>query len=125
MGSLRDLPQLPDSPSAADVYWRAFCGAIRPDLEITISEWADRNRKLTGKGGPEPGQWRTARVPFMREIMNCLSPSHPCTEVTLCKGTQIGGTEVGYNWIGAVIDQWPGPMMLVPMRARAIRATRC
>jgi len=115
MGSLNDLnPSLPQGLSdACAVYWRAFAEALRPDPELALSDWADRNRWLSAKGAAEPGQWRTERTPYLREIMDCLSPSHPCTHVDFMKGTQIGGTEAGYNWIGGVIDLWPGPMMVV------------
>ncbi|MEO6103696.1 MAG: phage terminase large subunit family protein, partial [Pseudoxanthomonas sp.] len=77
------------------------------------TEWADAHRVLAGTASAEPGRWRTARVPYMAEIMDCLSPEHPCTDVVLMKGTQVGGTEVGNNWIGYVIHVAPGPMMLV------------
>ena len=115
MGSLTDLAQMLPTGlvDATEAYWRAFAAALRPDPDITVSQWADRFRVLSAKASAEPGRWRTSRVPFMREVMDCLSPSHPCSEVTFQKGTQIAGTEGGYNWIGAVIDQWPGPMMLV------------
>lgn len=29
------------------------------------------------------------------------------------KGAQIGGTEAGNNWVGYIIDQAPGPMLVV------------
>ena len=74
-------------------------------------------------GGPLPGvvaagvvgagRWRTERTPYLREIMDCLSPSSPVQRVALMKGAQIGGTECGNCWIGYVIHQAPGPMMAV------------
>ena len=45
--------------------------------------------------------------------MDCLSPSSPIERVVFMKGAQIGGTEVGNNWIGYVIHQSPGPLMAV------------
>lgn len=90
-----------------------FASAIRPLAPITVSVWADRHRRLTAKGASEPGPWRTSRVPFLREIMDCLSAQHPCKEVVFVKSTQVGGTEVGLNWIGYVMDHAPGPMLAV------------
>lgn len=61
----------------------------------------------------EPGPWRTARVPYTREIMDALSPSDPCQEVTFIAGTQVAKTETGNNFLGFVMDWAPGPAMMV------------
>lgn len=57
--------------------------------------------------------WRTARVPFMREIMDAQSPTHPCQESGLKKGTQIGASEAMFNVIGYYVDNSPCPILLV------------
>ncbi len=94
-------------------YTRAYLEGLRPDPVLTVSEWANRNRFLSGKAAAEPGPWRTARTPYLQEIMDCLSPSSPVERVVLQKGAQIGGTECGNNWIGYVIHHTPGPMLAV------------
>ncbi len=94
--------------------WRAgFADGIKPVTVLTVSEWADQYRILTGKEGNEPGQWKTARTPYLREIMDCLSATHPATDVVFKKPSQIGGTECGHNWIGYIIAQAPGVVMYV------------
>jgi len=45
--------------------------------------------------------------------MDVLSPTDPTQNVVLQKATQIGGTECGNNWVGAIIDQGLGPTMIV------------
>ena len=45
--------------------------------------------------------------------MDSLSPSSSAEKVVFMKGAQIGGTEAGNNWIGYIIDQTPGPMLVV------------
>lgn len=77
-----------------------------------MSEWAQAHRKLPPHSA-EPGQWRNERTPYLREIMDCLSPSSEWLRVVLMKGAQIGATECGNNWVGYVIHHAPGPMMLV------------
>ena len=47
--------------------------AAAPRHALTVSEWADQHRELTGKQAGERGRWRTARTPFLREIMDCFS----------------------------------------------------
>ncbi|MDD3028830.1 MAG: phage terminase large subunit family protein [Alphaproteobacteria bacterium] len=87
--------------------------ALRPDPRLKVSEWADANRFLSQTASGEPGPWRTERTPYLREIMDCLSPSSPVEKVVFMKGAQIGGTEAGNNWIGYVIHHAPGPMLAV------------
>lgn len=79
----------------------------------TVAEWADENRVLSSKASSEPGRWRTARTPFLKEIMDELSPTSPSKRIVFQKGAQIGGTECGNNWIGYVVDKAPGPMLMV------------
>ncbi len=86
---------------------------LRLDPDLTIDKWADRYRILTSKAGAEPGPWRTSRAPYIKEIMECLSPSHPCERVVLMKAAQIAGTETLLNWIGFVIHLAPGPFLIV------------
>nr|WP_232023979.1 phage terminase large subunit family protein [Sulfurivermis fontis] len=68
---------------------------------------------LSSRASAEPGRWRTSRTPYLREIMDCLSPTSPIERVVFMKGAQVGGTELGLNWIGYVIHHAPGPMMAV------------
>ena len=101
------------SVSAEQIYFGSAAAGIRPDPLLTISQWADKYRKLSQRASAEPGPWRTDRTPYLREIMDCLSPSSPIERVVFMKGAQIGGTECGNNWIGYVVHQAPGPMMAV------------
>ena len=92
---------------------RAWGEGLTPDPLLTISEWADRHRMLSSKASAEPGRWRTRRTPYLKAIMDCLSPTSPVERVVFMKGAQIGGSECGNNWIGYVIHHAPGPMMAV------------
>jgi phage terminase large subunit GpA-like protein len=99
--------------TATEIYRSSARAGARPDPELTVSEWADRYRTLSQRASAEPGPWRTQRTPYLREIMDCLSPSSPMERVVFIKGAQVGGTECGNNWIGYVIHQAPGPMMAI------------
>lgn len=89
-----------------------FRGAA-PDSYMSVSDWADKYRVLSSKSASEPGRWRTARTPYLKEIMDCLSPKSPIQKVVFMKGAQIGGTECGNNWIGYIMHKAPGPIMAV------------
>jgi phage terminase large subunit GpA-like protein len=92
---------------------RAWSRGLRPDPDLTVSSWADLHRKLASRASAEPGQYRTARTPYMREIMDRLSPGDPTQRIVFMKAAQVGATEAGNNWIGFVIHQAPGPMLAV------------
>ena len=94
--------------------WRAgFLEGLRPEEPLTVSEWADRYRKLSSKASAEPGPWRTNRTPYLREPMDCLSSNSPVQRVVMMFAAQTGKTEAGSNWLGYVIDHAPGPMLCV------------
>jgi hypothetical protein len=77
----------------ADGLLRAWSRGIRPAPNLTVSEWADRHRWLSSRASAEPGRYRTARTPYMREIMDRMSPSDPVQRVVFMKAAQIGATE--------------------------------
>ena len=94
--------------------WRtALMEGLRPEQPLTVSEWADKHRRLSSKASAEPGPWRTNRTPYLREPMDCLSSTSPIQRVVMMFAAQTGKTEAGANWLGYVIDHAPGPMLLV------------
>jgi phage terminase large subunit GpA-like protein len=99
--------------SGAELYREAFFIGLKPDPLLTVSEWADDNRFLSQKSSSEPGRWRTERTPYLRTIMDCLSPSSTVQKVVFQAGAQIGKTETGNNWFGYVVHHCPGPMLMV------------
>ena len=109
----------------ADDILRTWRRGMRPDPDLTVSEWADQHRWLSSRASAEPGRYRTARTPYLREIMDALSPKHPAQRITFMKAAQVGATEAGNNWIGFVIHHAPGPMLAVlPTLEMAKRSSR-
>ncbi len=97
----------------SDAWREGFLEGLRPEEPLTVSEWADRYRKLSSKASAEPGPWRTDRTPYLREPMDCLSSESPVQRVVMMFAAQTGKTEAGSNWLGYVIDHAPGPMLCV------------
>jgi phage terminase large subunit GpA-like protein len=91
----------------------ALRNSLRPDPILTVSEWADRFRFLSTKLAAEAGRYRTDRAPYLRGIMDALSPTHPARRVVFMKGAQVGATEAGSNWLGYIIHWSPAPVMAV------------
>ena len=104
--------QIEDFEGAEEIL-RAWSEGLTPDPDLTVSQWADRHRMLSGRASAEPGRYRTARTPYMGEIMDRLSPGDPTQRIVFMKAAQVGATEAGNNWIGFAIHQAPGPMLAV------------
>lgn len=84
---------------------------VKPPERLLVSEWAERHRVLP-EGSTEPGPYRTARTPYMREPMDCLSESSPVTTVIISKAAQVGATEAANCFIGYVFNHNPGDTLV-------------
>ena len=92
-----------------DTFWRAAA----PRHALTVSEWADKHRVLTGKQAGELGPWRTRRTPFLREIMDAMSFSSRVRDIVVMKSSQVGVTEATVNFLGYLIEHAPAPAMVL------------
>lgn len=90
---------------------QAWRDGLKPDPLLTVSQWADEHRMLSSKASAEPGRWRTSRTPYLREIMDALSPSSALERVVFMKGAQVGAplaldvpipTPTGWTTMGEV-----------------------
>lgn len=106
----RDDPALVNAEALMADLWREY---LAPPPRLTVTEWAEQHRVLSGKDSAEPGPYRTARTPYAREPMDCLSQHSPVEEVVLMWGAQTSKTTVMSNWIGYLADVNPGPVMIV------------
>ncbi len=88
--------------------WQRFA----PPPRLTLSQWADRERVLPAESSAEPGRWRTARTPYLREIMDVIGDRHVET-VVVQASSQVGKTEVINNVVGYTMHLDPGPMLLI------------
>jgi phage terminase large subunit GpA-like protein len=85
---------------------------LKPPPDLTISDWADQNRRLSSEASAEPGQWRTSRAEYQRGIMDAISD--PAAEtVVIMSSSQIGKSESILNMVGYHIDHDPAPIMVV------------
>jgi len=102
--------ELVEADALVAAIWREF---MQPPSTMTVSEWAELHRVLSGKDSSEPGPYRVARTPYAREPMDCLSVTSAVEEVVLMWGAQTSKTTIGSNWIGYLADVNPGPAMIV------------
>ena len=79
---------------------------------LTVSQWSDAHRFIARGTGPEPGRWRTDRLPLLRQVMDAVNDPSIHTVVLKCS-SQAAKTEVLINVAGFFIDQDPAPAMFV------------
>ena len=85
-------------------------GVWLPPPDLTVSQWADRERRIPPEASAEPGMWRTSRAEYQRAVMDAVSD--PMTErIVMMTAAQIGKTEILLNVIGYFIDQEPSPIL--------------
>jgi len=60
----------------------------------------------------EPGRWKTSRTPYLKGIMDAFTDPL-VEEITIMAASQVGKTESMYNMLGFIIDQDPGPTLMV------------
>ena len=89
-----------DTFDGADEVRRAWMAGLAPDPSLTVSQWADRHRVLSSRAASEAGPYRTARTPYMKAVMDALSPRHPAQRVVFMKAAEVEAREAGNNCIG-------------------------
>lgn len=94
-----------------DAVLRGVTGRVlAPVPPLTVSQWADRFRKLSSEAAAEPGDWRTQ--PYQREPMDAMSD--PSVEsVTIMWASQVGKSEILLCGMGYFADYDPCPMLFV------------
>ena len=90
---------------------KALAGMMPPD-DLTVTEWAEQNRRLSSESSAEPGPWRTERTPYLREVMNTFTDPK-VRHTVMVAASQVGKSEVLNNCIGYIIDQDPGSILFV------------
>lgn len=81
---------------------------------IRPSTWTEQRRVLTSDISAFPGPFSYNRTPYLKEIINHLSPSSPAKQIAVMKGAQIGfSTGVIESGIGWIISENPGPILFL------------
>lgn len=85
---------------------------MRPPPRLTVSEWADAERKLSPEASAEPGQWSTARAEYQRSLLDAANDPRVHTVVGML-GSQLGKSEILLNVVGYFIAHNPAPILLL------------
>lgn len=85
---------------------------MKPPETLTVSEWADKKRRLSPESSAETGLWRTSRTPYMKAPMDAFTDPK-VKHIVIVASSQVGKSECINNMIGYVIDQDPSSILFV------------
>lgn len=85
---------------------------LKPPDDLTVSEWAEKKRRLSSESSAEPGPWRTSRTPYLREPMDAFTDPK-VRRIVMVAASQVGKSEFINNTIGYIIDEDPGSILFV------------
>jgi len=108
--------QLPADLDPGDATYMAeqLGGLTTERLRMLVSEWAAKKRYLPSDLTNKPGRWDNSYTPYLVEIMDCLSTSHPARKVAVRKAAQVGATTgILENFIGYTVDHAAAGMIYV------------
>src|SRR5262245_30983408 len=100
---------------AGTVIESIFAEALRaaiPDADLSVYQWSQKYRYVSQ--GPDTGsKWRTERVPYLREILECATDP-AVQEIVFWASSRVGKTEgVLNNIVGYFMQIDPCPIMVV------------
>lgn len=95
----------------ANLFRRVINKSLAKPETLTVSQWAEKYRILDESSNLS-GRWSNTITPYLIGIMNTLNDDY-IREVYLCKGSQLGGTEVLINMLMYIVDKCPAPTMIV------------
>ena len=85
---------------------------MKPPEDVTVTEWAEKHRKLSSESSAEVGSWRTSRTPYLREPMDAFCDPR-IHHIVMVASSQVGKSEMINNCIGYIIDCDPGSILFI------------
>ncbi|WP_052193890.1 phage terminase large subunit family protein [Cetobacterium sp. ZOR0034] len=95
-----------------EMFFKAISHALKMPPDLSLTEWSDKNRKLSKESSAEHGDWVTSRTPYMLEIYDSVMKAR-VRKVVLQFGSQLAKTEFILNSFGWYANLDPCPMMVV------------
>lgn len=83
-----------------------------PPPKLTVSEWADAERRLSSQSSAAPGRFFTSRAEYSRGPMDAFSDPDVHTVVVM-SSAQVGKTTMLENVIGFHVQHDPCPILLM------------
>lgn len=86
--------------------------SLKPPEQLTVSQWADKYRRLSPESSAEIGPWRTKKTPYLKDVMDAWTDTD-INHIVMVAASQVGKSEALNNIIGYIIDQDPGSILLI------------
>ena len=90
---------------------RVLAGMKPPD-DLTVTQWAEKKRRLSSESSAEPGPWKTRRTPYLREVMDSFTDPR-IRRIVMVAASQVGKSEFEMNVIGYIMDEDPGSILFI------------
>ena len=101
-----------DYQTTLDTTFSKLFARLAPPPRLTVSQWADRHRRLSPEASAEPGRWDTSRAEYQRGMMDACNDA-TIESVVLMTSSQIGKTEILGNILGFYMHQDPAPVLFL------------
>ncbi len=89
----------------------AFQKGLKPDPKMDLYEYSNTYRYLDSIGSVEYGKYDMDRISCLIPVAELLSPNSKVQEIYLCKGVQIGSTELANNALMMYAHLYGRPVM--------------
>lgn len=91
---------------------RAGLDALAPPPPFDPAAWAVEHARFPDNS-PAPGPFRHETSPYLKEILEVLSPDHPAVTVTVIKCKQSGGTVCADLWLAGLLSTVSAAAMMI------------
>lgn len=99
------------APEVKELFARVLL-KLKPPPKLTVSEWADKYRRMSPEASAGTGRWHTDNAPYQRAVMDAIGDPH-IRMVVVKTSSQIGKTEIILNTLGYAIDYTPAPTLVM------------
>ena len=95
-----------------DAGWlkETLISSFQPKVKKSIAEWMEDPGISLPSNVSEPGRMNINRTPYMRDILEKMSPSDPTKEVVLVFGSQMGKTTIENALMIYYMEEEPSPI---------------
>lgn len=90
---------LDDEEEAYGFALSAIAAGLAPDPELVLDEWSEAHIEVPRGTSSAHGEYRCANSPGARQVLQWLSPGHPCKRVVAMVASQLWKTQNALNWI--------------------------
>lgn len=96
----------------SDTLVAATMSALAPPPELTVSEWAERHRRLPASSAARGSRWSNTTAPYLTEMMDAMNDP-AVRRVVIMGASQTGKSESLHNALGYFIQHDPSTVLYV------------